>query len=62
MTINFRVYYPKNSIFRFLVNYNWSESLLYSLRESIGYSGFKHEHMEDWVNRAHKLWETKDEQ
>ena len=54
-------HYPRNFIFGFPVNYDWSRSRLYSLRESVGCGGFKHEHMEGWMNRAHGLWKTESE-
>jgi len=56
--INFRVYYLRNSIFRFSINYDWSRGQLYSLRESVGHGGFKHGHIEYWMNRVHRLWKT----
>jgi len=31
--IDFRIHYPRNFIFRFLINYDWSRSWLYSLGE-----------------------------
>jgi len=34
---------------------------LYSLRESVGCGGFKHGHIEDWMNRAHGLWKMESE-
>jgi len=34
---------------------------LYSLRESVGHGRFEHGHMEDWMNRVHRLWKVKDE-
>jgi len=37
----------RNFIFRFSVDYNWSEGWLCSLREGIGHSRFKHGHMEN---------------
>ena len=39
-----------------------SRGRLYSLGESVGCGGFKHRHMEDWMNRAHGLWKTEGEQ
>jgi len=62
LAIDFRIYYPRNFIFRFPINYDWSGSRLYSLGENVGYGGFEHGHMEDWVNRAHRLWKTESEQ
>ena len=62
LAIDFRVHYPRNLIFRFLVNYDWSRDQLYSLREKVGCSGFKHRHMEGWMNRVHGLQKIKSEQ
>ena len=59
--IDFRIHYPGNFIFGFPVNYDWSRGWLYSLGESVGCSGFKHGHMEDWMNRVHRLWKTESE-
>ena len=61
MAINFRIYYPRNFIFRFFVNYDWSGGQLYSLRESVGYDRFEHGHIEDWIDRAHGLRKTESE-
>jgi len=61
VVINFRIYYLRNFIFGFPVNYDWSRDRLYSLGESVGHGGFKHRHMEDWVNRAHRLWKMESE-
>ena len=60
--IDFRIHYLRNFIFGFPVNYDWNRGQLYSLRESVGYSGFKHGHMEDWMDRAYGLWKTESEQ
>jgi len=59
--VDFRIYYPRNFIFRFPINYNWSGGWLYSLRESVGHSGFEHGYMEDWVNRVYELWKMESE-
>ena len=59
--INFRIYYPRNFIFRFPINYDWSGGQLYSPEESIGCGEFKHGYMEDWMDRAHGLWKTESE-
>ena len=59
--INFRIHYPRNFIFGFLVNYDWSRDQLYSLGENVGHGRFKHEHIEYGMNRAHKLWKTESE-
>jgi len=59
--IDFRIKYPRNFIFRFSVNYDWSRGQLYSLGESVEYGRFKYGHMEDWMNRAHGLWKTESE-
>ena len=32
-----------------------------SLREEIGYNRFKHEHMENWMNRVYGFWKTEGE-
>ena len=58
LVIDFRIYYPRNFIFGFSVNYDWSRGQLYSLGESVGSGRFQHEHMEDWVDRAHGLRKT----
>ena len=60
--IDFRVHYPRNFIFRFPINYNWSGDQLYSLGESIGYDEFEHGHMEDWMNRTYGLWKVEGKQ
>ena len=60
--INFGVYYLRNFIFRFSINYYWSRSQLYSFRERVGHNRFKHKHMENWMDRAYRLWETENEQ
>ena len=36
MVIDFRIYYPRNFIFRFPINYDWSGGQLYSLGEGVG--------------------------
>ena len=59
--IDFRIYYPRNFIFGFSVSYNWSRDWLYALGESVGYDGFKHGHMEDWMNRTYGLWKAESE-
>ena len=59
--INFRIYYPRHFIFRFPVNYDQSGGQLYSLRESVGCGRFKHGHMEDQMNRAHRFWKLESE-
>jgi len=59
--IHFGIHYPRNFIFRFPVNYDWSRGWLYSLGEGVGCGRFKHGHMEDWMNRAHGLWKTESE-
>ena len=53
LAIYFRVYYSRNFIFRFPINYNWNRGWLCSLGEKIRHGGFKCEHMENWMNRAH---------
>ena len=55
LVINFRIYYLRNFIFGFPVNYDWSGSWLYSLGESVGCGGFEHGHIEDWMNRVYRL-------
>jgi len=35
---------------------------LYSLRESVGCGRFEYGHMEDWINRVHRLWKLESEQ
>ena len=62
LAINFRVHYLKDFIFRFPVNYNQCKDQLCSLRERVGCSGFKHEHMENWINRVYGLQKTEGEQ
>jgi len=62
LVIDFRVHYPRNFIFWFPVNYDWSGGQLYSLGESIGHGGFEYGHMENWVNRVHGLWKMEGEQ
>ena len=52
LVINFRVYYPRNFIFGFPVNYNWSRGWLCPLGESIKHSRFEHGHMENWMNNS----------
>ena len=59
--IDFRVYYLRNFIFRFPINYDWSGGQLYSLRENVGYGRFKHRHIEDWMDRVHELWKMESE-
>ena len=59
--INFKIYYLRNFIFRFPINYDWSGGWLYSLRESVGCGRFKYGHMEDCMNRVHGLWKTESE-
>ena len=54
--IDFRVYYPRNFIFGFSINYNWSRNWLFSLRKRVGHGKFKYRHMEDWMNKTHGLW------
>ena len=29
---------------------------MYSLGENVEHSGFKHKHIEDWVDRVYGLW------
>ena len=55
--IDFGVYYLRNFIFRFPINYNWYRSQLYFLRKRVEHSRFKYEHMENWIDRAYRLWE-----
>ena len=59
--INFKIHYLRNFIFGFPINYNWSRGWLYSLRKSVRCSGFEHGHMEDWINRAYRLWKMEGE-
>jgi len=59
--IDFRVHYPRNFIFWFSVNYDWSRYWLYSLGESVGHSRFEHGHMEYRMNRAYGLWKIESE-
>jgi len=59
--INFRIHYPRNFIFGFSINYNWSRNQLYSLGERVGCGGFEYEYIENWVNRAYGLWKTENE-
>ena len=40
--INFGIHYPRNFIFGFPVNYDWSGGQLYSLGESVGCGGFEY--------------------
>jgi len=61
LAIDFRIHYPRNFIFGFPINYDWSRDQLYSLRESVGHGRFEHGHMEDWVNRVHRLWKMESE-
>jgi len=61
LAINFRIHYPRNFIFGFPINYDWSRGQLYSLGESVGHGGFKHGHMENWINRVYGLWKTESE-
>ena len=61
LAIDFRVHYLRNFIFRFPINYDWSRGWLYSFGESVECGGFKYGHMEDWMNRAHRLWKTESE-
>jgi len=60
--IDFRIYYLRNFIFGFSVNYDWSRGQLYSLGESVGYNRFEHRYMEDWMDRAYGLWKMESEQ
>ena len=57
----FRVYCPRNFIFWFPVNYDWSRGQLYSLRESVGCGKSEHGHMKYWMNRVHGLWKMESE-
>ena len=61
MVIDFGVHYSRNFIFGFPINYDWSGGQLYSLRESVGCGRFEHGHMENWIDRAHGLWEIEGE-
>ena len=62
LAIDFRVYYPRNFIFGFPINYNWSRGQLCSLREGIGCGRFEHGYIKNWMNRVHGLWKTESEQ
>jgi len=55
MPIDFRVHYLKNFILRFPVNYNWYGGQLYSLRERVGHGRFEHGHIENWMDRMHRI-------
>ena len=35
---------------------------MHSLRERVGYGRFKHGHMENQMDRVHKLWEVEGKQ
>ena len=61
LAINFRIHYLRNFIFWFPINYDQSGGQLYSFGESVGCSRFKHGHMENWMNRAYRLWKTESE-
>jgi len=61
LAINFGVYYPRNFIFRFPIDYNWSRGQLCSLKKRVGCSGFEHGHMENWMDRMHRLWKIEGE-
>jgi len=61
LAIDFKIHYLRNFIFGFSINYDWSGGQLYSLRENVGYGGFKHRHMENWMNRVHGLWKIESE-
>jgi len=61
MVIDFGVHYSRNFIFGFLVNYQWSRGQLCSLRKRVGCGRFEHGHMENWIDRAHGLWEIEGE-
>jgi len=61
LAIDFRIHYPRNFIFRFSINYDWSGGQLYFLGESVGCGRFEHGHIEDWINRVHGLWKMESE-
>jgi len=59
LKIDFGVHYLRNFVFEFPVNYNWSGGQLYSLGERVEYN--RYEHMENWMDRVHRLWKMEDE-
>ena len=61
MAVDFEVYYLRNFIFEFSINYNWSRSQLYFLKKKVGHGRFEHRYMENWMDRAHGLWEIESE-
>ena len=55
LAINFGVYYLRDLILEFTVNYNWCRVQLSSLEEKIGCSKFQYRYMENWIDRVHRL-------
>ena len=62
LVIDFGVYYLRNLILGFSISYNWYRSQLYFLWKRVRHGRFEHGHMENQVNRVHRLWEMKGKQ